>query len=78
MECLAPSFHRDESEEGELSFDMDGATGLWKKEFSYHPYAEPIPFENEGHVLRLITGQDEVSLHVSYVNLGCCYHNTNR
>ncbi|XP_035242619.1 macrophage-stimulating protein receptor [Anguilla anguilla] len=68
-ECLAPSFHRDESEEGELSFDMDGAKGLWKKEFSYHPYAEPIPFENEGHVLRLFTGQDEVSLHHKKLNL---------
>ncbi|KAG9353244.1 hypothetical protein JZ751_017820 [Albula glossodonta] len=68
MECMAPSFHRDESEEGELSFDMDGATGLWKKEFSYHPYAEPIPFENEGRVLRLFTGQDEVSLHHKKLN----------
>ncbi|KAJ8409375.1 hypothetical protein AAFF_G00235730 [Aldrovandia affinis] len=69
MECMAPSFQRDESEEGELSFDMDGATGLWRKEFSYHPYAEPIPFENEGRVLRLFTGQDEVSLHHKKLNL---------
>ncbi|XP_036386947.1 macrophage-stimulating protein receptor [Megalops cyprinoides] len=69
MECMAPPFHRDESEEGELSFDMDGAVGLWKKEFSYHPSAEPIPFENEGRVLRLYPGEDEVSLHHKKLNL---------
>lgn len=64
MECISPVFHRDETEEGELSFDMDGALGLWNKEFSYHPYGEPIPFETEGHVLSLYPGFDEVSLHV--------------
>lgn len=64
MECISPVFPRDETEEGELSFDMDGALGLWDKEFSYHPYGEPIPFETEGHVLSLYPGFDEVSLHV--------------
>lgn len=64
MECFTPAFPRDETEEGELSFDMDGALGLWNKEFSYHPYGEPIPFETEGHVLSLYPGFDEVSLHV--------------
>ncbi|XP_061544735.1 macrophage-stimulating protein receptor isoform X3 [Phycodurus eques] len=65
MECVTPVFPRDETEEGELSFDMDGAVGLWKKEFSYHPYGEPIPFETEGHELHLYPGFDEVSLHIS-------------
>lgn len=65
MECMSPVFPRDETEEGELSFDMDGALGLWDREFSYHPYGEPIPFETEGHVLNLYPGFDEVSLHVS-------------
>lgn len=69
MECITPVFPRDETEEGELSFDMDGALGLWNKEFSYHPYGEPIPFETEGHVLSLYPGFDEVSLHVSSVNV---------
>ncbi|XP_023659932.1 macrophage-stimulating protein receptor [Paramormyrops kingsleyae] len=67
--CRAPPFHRDESEEGVISFDMDGALGLWNKEFSYHPYAEPIPFENEGNILRLASGEDEVSLHHKRLNL---------
>ncbi|MEQ2283683.1 hypothetical protein AMECASPLE_014075, partial [Ameca splendens] len=69
MECMTPVFQRDESEEGLLSFDMDGALGLWNKEFSYHPYGEPIPFETEGHVLSLYPGFDEVSLHHKKLNL---------
>uniref|UniRef100_A0A3Q3WBW3 Macrophage-stimulating protein receptor n=1 Tax=Mola mola TaxID=94237 RepID=A0A3Q3WBW3_MOLML len=69
MECISPAFPKDETEEGELSFDMDGAVGLWKKEFSYHPYGEPIPFETEGHVLNLYPGFDEVSLHHQKLNL---------
>ncbi|XP_053724128.1 macrophage-stimulating protein receptor isoform X1 [Synchiropus splendidus] len=69
MECVTPVFSRDETEEGELSFDMDGAVGLWNKEFSYHPYGEPIPFETEGHVLSLYPGFDEVSLHHQKLNL---------
>ncbi|KAL0978630.1 hypothetical protein UPYG_G00173080, partial [Umbra pygmaea] len=69
MECVTPPFPREEPEEGELSFDMDGAVGLWKGDFSYHPYGEPIPFETEGHVLRLYPGQDEVSLHHQKLNL---------
>ncbi|XP_040926804.2 macrophage-stimulating protein receptor [Betta splendens] len=69
MECMTPVFPRDETEEGELSFDMDGAVGLWSKEFSYHPYGKPIPFETEGHVLRLYPGFDEVSLHHQKLNL---------
>uniref|UniRef100_A0A8C8JTJ7 receptor protein-tyrosine kinase n=1 Tax=Oncorhynchus tshawytscha TaxID=74940 RepID=A0A8C8JTJ7_ONCTS len=69
MECITPAFPREETEEGELSFDMDGAVGLWNGEFSYHPYGEPIPFETDGHVLRLYAGQDEVSLHHQKLNL---------
>lgn len=73
MECITPVFPRDETEEGQLSFDMDGAVGLWNKEFSYHPYGKPIPFETEGHVLNLYPGFDEVSLHV---RLPHTVHNT--
>ncbi|XP_018589506.1 macrophage-stimulating protein receptor isoform X2 [Scleropages formosus] len=69
MVCCTPKFPRDESQEGEISFDMDGAVGLWKRGFSYHPYAEPIPFENEGNILRLTSGEDEVSLHHQRLNL---------
>lgn len=69
LECITPVFPRDETEEGELSFDMDGALGLWNTEFSYHPYGEPIPFETEGHVLSLYPGFDEVSLHHQKLNL---------
>nr|XP_015815471.2 macrophage-stimulating protein receptor [Nothobranchius furzeri] len=69
MECITPVFQRDETEEGHLSFDMDGALGLWNKDFSYHPYGEPIPFETEGHVLSLYPGFDEVSLHHKKLNL---------
>ncbi|XP_077459070.1 macrophage-stimulating protein receptor isoform X1 [Stigmatopora argus] len=69
MQCITPVFPRDETEEGELSFDMDGAVGLWNKEFSYHPYAKPIPFETEGHELHLYPGFDEVSLHHQKLNL---------
>ncbi|XP_016403632.1 macrophage-stimulating protein receptor-like, partial [Sinocyclocheilus rhinocerous] len=69
MECITPVFHRDETEEGELSFDMDGVLGLWKRDFSYHPYGRPIPFETEGHILRLYPGFDEVSLHHQKLNL---------
>ncbi|KAG7229677.1 hypothetical protein INR49_012721 [Caranx melampygus] len=69
MECITPVFPRDETEEGELSFDMDGAVGLWNKEFSYHPYGKPIPFETDGHVLSLYPGFDEVSLHHQKLNL---------
>ncbi|KAJ3602433.1 hypothetical protein NHX12_030188 [Muraenolepis orangiensis] len=59
MECVTPVFPQDETEKGQLSFDMDGAVGLWNREFSYHPYGEPIPFETEGHVLNLYPGFDE-------------------
>ncbi|XP_035376334.1 macrophage-stimulating protein receptor [Electrophorus electricus] len=69
MECVTPAFPRDETEEGELSFDMDGALGLWKQDFSYHPNGMPIPFETEGHVLILYPGFDEVSLHHQKLNL---------
>ncbi|XP_060766458.1 macrophage-stimulating protein receptor [Neoarius graeffei] len=69
MECVTPVFPRDETEEGELSFDMDGAVGLWKQDFSYHPYGRPIPFETEGHILTLYPGFDEVSLHHQKLNL---------
>lgn len=69
LECITPVFPRDETEEGELSFDMDGALGLWSTEFSYHPYGEPIPFETDGRVLSLYPGFDEVSLHHQKLNL---------
>lgn len=69
LECITPVFPRDETEEGELSFDMDGALGLWSSEFSYHPYGKPIPFETDGHVLSLYPGFDEVSLHHQKLNL---------
>ncbi|XP_031423733.1 macrophage-stimulating protein receptor [Clupea harengus] len=68
MECTTPAFPRDESERGELSFDMDGARDLWRGEFYYHPYGSPIPFETEGHILRLYPGFDEVSLHHQKLN----------
>lgn len=73
MLCLAPALPGDSSEEktetGHISFDMDGARGLWNKRFDYHPDAAPIPFENEKHILVLNPGVNEVSLHV-------CVHNT--
>ena len=56
MECLTPKFPQDETEKGQLSFDMDGAKGLWNREFSYHPYGEPIPFETEGNVPEPVPG----------------------
>ncbi|XP_063072060.1 macrophage-stimulating protein receptor [Engraulis encrasicolus] len=68
MECVTPVFQREESEEGELELDMDGARGLWGGRFTYHPYASPIPFETEGHILRLYPGLDEVSLHHQKLN----------
>ncbi|KAL4655983.1 macrophage-stimulating protein receptor isoform X1 [Arapaima gigas] len=69
MVCKTPPFHSDESEKGKISFDMDGAIGLWNREFSYHPNAEPIPIEDEGNILRLTSGEDEVSLHHQRLNL---------
>ncbi|KAJ8366432.1 hypothetical protein AAFF_G00355630 [Aldrovandia affinis] len=69
MECTTPRLLREESEEGHISIDMDGAVGLWKQKFSYHPYAEVIPFEFEGNTLRLSPDQDEVSLHHKQLNL---------
>ncbi|KAJ8370521.1 hypothetical protein SKAU_G00105490 [Synaphobranchus kaupii] len=69
LECVTPLFPREESEEGHLSIDMDGAIGLWKEKFWYHPYGEPIPFEFEENVLRLSPDKDEVSLHHKKLNL---------
>ncbi|KAL2091214.1 hypothetical protein ACEWY4_013477 [Coilia grayii] len=68
MECVTPAFPRDESEPGELLLDMDGARGLWGGHFYYHPYGSPIPFETDGHILRLYPGFDEVSLHHQKLN----------
>ncbi|XP_041944494.1 macrophage-stimulating protein receptor [Alosa sapidissima] len=68
MECVTPEFPHDESESGELTLDMDGARGLWRGDFHYHPYGSPIPFETEGHILRLYPGLDEVSLHHQKLN----------
>ncbi|CAL8337301.1 unnamed protein product [Lota lota] len=77
MECLAPVLPGDNSEEktesGVISFDMDGARQLWNKRFDYHPNANPIPFENEEHVLHLNPGDDEVSMHHYNLNaVGLC------
>ncbi|KAG9332659.1 hypothetical protein JZ751_014757 [Albula glossodonta] len=69
MECTTPRFYREESTEGHLSIDMDGATNLWNQKFWYHPYAKPIPFEFEGNTLRLYPDQDEVSLHHTKLDL---------
>ncbi|XP_036389774.1 macrophage-stimulating protein receptor-like isoform X1 [Megalops cyprinoides] len=69
MECVTPRFPKEETEKGQLSFDMDGAVGLWTQDFTYHPYAAPIPFEFEGNTLQLYHGQNEVSLHHKKLNL---------
>ncbi|XP_064154821.1 macrophage-stimulating protein receptor isoform X1 [Anguilla rostrata] len=64
MECVTPPF-LEESIEGHLSIDMDGAIDLWKQKFWYYPHGEPIPFDT----LRLSPDQDEVSLHHKRLNL---------
>ena len=68
MECRAPALpgeHSDDkTENGEISFRMDGARLILNKTFDYHPDAAPIPFENEERVLYLSEGNDEVSMHV--------------
>ena len=66
MECRAPALpgeHSDDkTENGEISFRMDGARLILNKTFDYHPDAAPIPFENEERVLYLSEGNDEVSM----------------
>ncbi|XP_031424141.1 macrophage-stimulating protein receptor isoform X2 [Clupea harengus] len=60
MQCLTPVCVESD---GVLSVDMDGAKEVFKQPFSCHPYAKPIPIEQEGCRLKLSPGQDEVSLH---------------
>ncbi|XP_063071507.1 macrophage-stimulating protein receptor isoform X2 [Engraulis encrasicolus] len=60
VRCLSPQCPESD---GMLYVDMDGAKGLLKSRFSCHPYARPIPIEQEDHTLKLSPGQDEVSLH---------------
>lgn len=72
MECLAPVFPGDETEKGEISFDMDGAHGLLRRPFEYHPDGDPIPFESDGNILSLSPGQTEVSLHVGGSHCQSC------
>ncbi|XP_056461937.1 macrophage-stimulating protein receptor-like [Gadus chalcogrammus] len=71
MECRAPALpgeHSDDkTENGEISFHMDGARLILNKTFDYHPDAAPIPFENEERVLYLSHGNKEVSMH--HINL---------
>ncbi|KAJ8257911.1 hypothetical protein GJAV_G00191050 [Gymnothorax javanicus] len=65
LECETPPFLEEESEEGHLSIDMDGAIGLWKQRFWYHPRGEPLQFDE----LYLSPDQNEVSLHHKRLNL---------
>uniref|UniRef100_A0A667WYS1 receptor protein-tyrosine kinase n=1 Tax=Myripristis murdjan TaxID=586833 RepID=A0A667WYS1_9TELE len=73
MECMAPAFPADISEEksdtGQISIEMDGTLMLWRGRLDYHPDAKAIPFENDGNVLELSPGQNEVSLHHHNLNL---------
>lgn len=62
LECLVPVFPINETDKGEISFDMDGAKGLYKMPFEYQPDATVYAFETDDKVLRVSPGQ-EVSLH---------------
>ncbi|XP_062402229.1 macrophage-stimulating protein receptor isoform X2 [Sardina pilchardus] len=68
VQCLTPVCQSD----GVLSVDMDGARGLHQKAFACHPYGRPIPIEQEGNLLKLSSGQDEVSLHHEHLNVVKC------
>ncbi|XP_064822944.1 macrophage-stimulating protein receptor-like isoform X2 [Oncorhynchus masou masou] len=63
MECFAPVFPRNETDNGIITINMDGANKLVMKRFEYQPDASITPFEYEGNVLSLSPGQTEVSLH---------------
>ncbi|XP_051568448.1 macrophage-stimulating protein receptor-like isoform X1 [Myxocyprinus asiaticus] len=70
MECTSPIC---EESMGILSVDLDGAKELLPQTFTCHANAEPIPFEMEGHVLELSSGQDKISVHHRKLGLvfGC-------
>uniref|UniRef100_A0A3Q1JWZ8 receptor protein-tyrosine kinase n=1 Tax=Anabas testudineus TaxID=64144 RepID=A0A3Q1JWZ8_ANATE len=71
MECLAPAFQEEMSEEksdaGNISIHMDGKSDLWKRRFDYHPDAIVIPFESDDNELLLKPGDTEVSLHHNHL-----------
>lgn len=69
MECRAPTFPEDlmESVSGTLTVQMDGHN-IWSDRFNYHPDADVIPFETDGHVLQLKPEETEVSLHHNRLN----------
>ncbi|CAM4627323.1 unnamed protein product [Leuciscus chuanchicus] len=68
MECTIPEC---EESSGILSLDLDGAKELLSQTFTCHANGEPIPFEKD--VLKLMPGQDKVSLHHKKLTLvsGC-------
>lgn len=66
MECTIPEC---EESSGILSVDLDGAKELLSPTFTCHANGEPIPFEKD--VLKLMPGQDKVSMHVRLD--GCMY-----
>ncbi|XP_054641533.1 macrophage-stimulating protein receptor-like isoform X2 [Dunckerocampus dactyliophorus] len=73
MVCRAPvlpshDMLEDKSDIGQLSIHMDGERNLWRRRFDYHPDAKVIPFENDGNVLLLKPGDNEVSLHHRKLN----------
>ncbi|XP_023661304.1 macrophage-stimulating protein receptor-like isoform X1 [Paramormyrops kingsleyae] len=69
LECITPSVPGEDSVEGILSFDMDGARQLWNQTFWYHPYAEPFAFHQDNRTLRLSSIEDEVTVSHSRLNL---------
>ncbi|XP_051986945.1 macrophage-stimulating protein receptor [Xyrauchen texanus] len=70
MECISPIC---EESHGILSVLLDGTTAILPETFTCHANAEPIPFETEGHVLELSSGQDKISVHHKKLGLvfGC-------
>ncbi|XP_041836217.1 macrophage-stimulating protein receptor-like [Melanotaenia boesemani] len=74
MQCWAPAFPKEMPEEkfgeyvGEITFHMDGKSGLLKKRFNYHRDGDVIPFEHDDKVLLLKPGDTEVSLHHNNLN----------
>uniref|UniRef100_A0A669E4U6 receptor protein-tyrosine kinase n=1 Tax=Oreochromis niloticus TaxID=8128 RepID=A0A669E4U6_ORENI len=67
MECWAPAFPERIPDTifktGALSIHIDGKNDVWKRNFSYYPNAQVIPFENDDSILLLKPGETEVSLH---------------
>ncbi|XP_021177600.2 macrophage-stimulating protein receptor isoform X1 [Fundulus heteroclitus] len=66
LECWTPAFSADmpdeKSNNGTISIEIDG-NDLYERQFIYHADAEVLPFENEGNILHLKHGGNEVSLH---------------